>query len=205
MILTKIQYEKKNKAVLETDEGYSVILEQATVLEYSLHEGDELTEDELTVIIRHDMEERAKALALNYISYRLRSEKEVSDYLRGKDFDSEICSAVIVRFRELGYLNDAEFAEAFVKDRLKLSKHGKSRIAFELKLKGIDPLIIQEALRGIGSSELRNAVQLIRKKAGDLSDFKEQRRITGMLARKGYSYEMISRAISLAETEPDDE
>lgn len=196
---------KKNKAIIDTDEGYSVILERTTVLEYSLHEEDELTEEELTDIIRYDMEERAKSLALNYVSYRLRSEKEVSDYLRGKDFDSEVCSAVISHLRELEYLNDTEFAKAFVKDRLQLSKHGKSRIEFELKLKGIDPLIIQEALQGIGTSELQNAVLLIRKKAKDLSDFKERRRITGLLARKGYSYDMISRAISLAATEADDE
>lgn len=205
MILTKISYDKKNKAILETDEGYSVLFEASTILEYGLQEGEELTEERLTEIIRFDMTERAKAYALNYISYRMRSEKEVADYLRGKDFDAEISYAVIERFRELGYLDDTRYAESFVRDRLNLSKHGKSRIEFELKLKGIDPVVIQEALRGNSSKEFRNAVQLIRKKAKDLSDFKERRRITGMLARKGYSFDLISRAIALAAAESDDE
>lgn len=205
MILTKITYDKKNKAILETDEGYSVVFEPSTVLEFSLQEGDELSEAKLTEIIRYDMAERAKGYALNYISYRMRSEKEVADYLHGKEFDSEISSLVISRLRELGYLDDFEFAEAFVRDRLNLSKHGKSRIEFELKLKGIDSSVIQEVLRGSNAEELRNAVQLIQKKAKDLSDFKERRRITGMLARKGYSFDLISRAISLASIESDDE
>lgn len=205
MILTKISYDKKNRAILETDEGYSVIFEPSTILEFSLQEGDELSEEQLTEIIRYDMTERAKSYALNYISYRLRSEKEVADYLHGKEFDAEISSLVIARLKELGYLDDFAFAEAFVRDRLNLSKHGKSRIEFELKLKGIDASVIQEVLRGSNATELRNAVQLVLKKAKNLSDFKERRRITGMLARKGYSFDMISRAISLAMAESDDE
>src|SRR4051812_38099109 len=99
--------------------------------------------------------EKTLAKALYYLSFRPRSEKEVKDYLLGKnkpqkkDFVSptqETIDIVIKKLKEMKFLNDTEFAKSWVRSRTEYKPKSVGVIKMELKQKGIAPDMIIEAL-----------------------------------------------------------
>lgn len=89
-------------------------------------------------------------LGLNFISYRLRSKKEVVDYLKKnvekKKYPPELGEEVLSRLEELGYIDDQKFAEVLVASRRGGKKKGFGAIQRELKVKGVSEAIIAAVL-----------------------------------------------------------
>lgn len=202
MKITDIVYnESSDKATIHTDENYSVILQYDTIQDYNLSIDDELTEDRLTEIIYFDMTQKAKEIAFKYVSLRLRTEKEIRDYLRNKGYDEIVSDNVIEILKKYDYVDDEAYARAFVKDRLRLSKHGKHRIQYELRHKGISSDIIGRVINLGSGLELENAVAIIRKKLDGDYGFSEKRKVYQHLARKGYSNSVIEKAFYIFDNE----
>lgn len=84
--------------------------------------------------------------------------KKISRYVkRGEDetFDQEKISdeteKIIVRMRELGYVNDADYAEIFIRDTMQYRPHGSLWITMQLSRKGIDRDVVTGALARVGA------------------------------------------------------
>jgi regulatory protein len=95
------------------------------------------------------------------------------------------------RFEELGLVNDEEFARMWVQSRQRTRGLAPRVLSLELKRKGVDDEVIREVLADVDpESEREAAHQLVRKKLrsmAGLDDTTRIRRLTGMLARKGYA------------------
>lgn len=96
----------------------------------------------------------------------------------------------------LGYVDDRKFASQWATSRARLQGYGRHRIMQELKLKGIDREIIQEALDEVvpPDDERKNARRVAEKKLQSMKNLEPEarkRRLAGFLERKGFPHQII--------------
>lgn len=111
----------------------------------------------------------------------------------------------IEKLTRAGFLDDAAFARNFARSRLSSGKRSTRRVRDELRTKGLGTELVAEAIDEVaadeGISDARAAEALARKKAATLGTVDRQtarRRLYGLLARRGFSPDVISRAVGLA-------
>lgn len=138
-----------------------------------------------------DPENVARLILLRRLTEQPRSRAELAQSLARKHVPADIAQRLLDRFEELGLVNDAEFARTWVQSRQRTRGLAPGVLALELRRKGIDPDLIAEALAEIDPEAERAAAhRLVQKKLramAGLDDTTRIRRLTGMLARKGYA------------------
>jgi len=134
-------------------------------------------------------------LALRYLSYRPRSELEVSNYLHRKGCEPQVGAAVIAKLRSLNYLDDLSFAQIWARSRLESRGYGPRRVEQELRLKGVDAKVIRDTMQQSlqHTSEQESARKILIKRFGgaSLQDAKAQRSAVALLQRRGFSSKVI--------------
>lgn len=150
-------------------------------------------------------EAQAKDVCLRLLTDRARSRAELATKLEQKGYTAEVAERTLDRLAAVGLIDDADFAQQWVRSRHLYAGKGKRAIALELRRKGIGQQDAAEALDQIdGDDERARAVDLVRKKLrtqpplpteGDRREIAAERdklvrRLVGMLARRGYSQGM---------------
>lgn len=133
--------------------------------------------------------------AINYISFKDRTVKEIQDKLREKGYSSYDIEKAVEKLRYYGYLNDSNYALSYI--RSNMNKKGMKRINMELLQKGIDRSTITDISEEVEIDEVSIIGQMIERRYGDI-DFeneKEKRRIFNSFIRRGFCYENISKAM----------
>ena len=144
-----------------------------------------------------------KSSALNYayslLSYRDRSEGEISERLKKKGYPLDVISYVVSELRSLNYLDDKKFAHSWLKWRKESRPKSRGMIRWELLAKGVKREVVSEALDSAypPGEEIEIAWRLAEKRAA-LSG-SSRKRIYGYLRRRGFSYNVISEAIDHVE------
>jgi regulatory protein len=139
--------------------------------------------------------------AADFIARRMRTEKEVRQFLAGKGERGEgDADGVIERLKELGYLDDRAYAARYL-EILVGKKRGRIRIREEMRRRGLDADIIEDAI-GDGyteSAERENALHIASSALDSLPegmDFrKAAQRISSRLVTRGYRYDLINSVI----------
>jgi regulatory protein len=138
-----------------------------------------------------DPESVARSILLSKLTGRARSRHELLDALAAKDVPPELAERLLDRFEQVGLVNDQAFADAWVESRHRSRGLSRRAIADELRRKGVDTEVAQTATDRIDAdAERQAALQLAVRKRRSLRNVDEAtafRRLTGMLARKGYS------------------
>ncbi|KIE26668.1 RecX family transcriptional regulator [Streptomyces sp. MUSC 125] len=122
--------------------------------------------------------------------------------MRKREIPQDVAEEVLSRFEEVGLIDDGAFADAWVESR----HHGKGlarrALAQELRTKGVDSALIDEAVGQLDSGqEEATARELVVRKlraTRGLDRDKRLRRLAGMLARKGYPEGMALRVVRQA-------
>lgn len=149
--------------------------------------------------------------ALEFLSYRTRSEKEVREKLKSKSsfakasegqgkFILEVIDKVIQKLKEKKFINDEEYARIFVENRLRFKPRSLRLIKMELKQKGIDLETINNLQLTIGS-DLESAKKLVEKRIGRFKNLPKQKvyeKLGRFLASKGFNWDTIKKAIDTA-------
>lgn len=144
-------------------------------------------------------------LAMNKLSYRQRSIREIELWLRKARISSEAISEVINFLVNRGYLNDSEFAKTvaltYSKRKLPL---GKRAIKSKMIQKGIGSELIEDALNEIESDEelVRRAALAGLKRYDKYDCIEKKRRLSSFLYQKGFSWDVIKDILD--EIIPDD-
>ncbi|WP_006241918.1 recombination regulator RecX [Mycolicibacterium tusciae] len=147
-------------------------------------------------------EEQARALCLRLLTARARTRAELEGQLAKRGYPDDVSATVLDRLAHVGLVDDADFAEQWVRSRRVHAGKGKRALAAELRNKGVDSEVIASALADIDAgAERQRAEQLIRdklrrEKLGD-DDLKLTRRLVGMLARRGYPQTMAFDVVSV--------
>lgn len=146
-----------------------------------------------------DPESVARGLVLRRLTAAPRSRAQLKADLAGRDVPDDVAERVLDRFAEVGLVDDAAFAEMWVRTRH--AGRGLSRAALrrELRDKGIDDETANDALEDIDpDAEVAAASALVARRLSatrGLAVDVRLRRLTGMLARKGYPGGMAMRVV----------
>lgn len=149
-----------------------------------------------------DPVEQARAICLRLLTGTPRTRKQLADALRKRQIPDDAAEEVLSRFEEVGLINDGAFADAWVESRHHGRGLARRALARELRTKGVDSTVIDEAVSQLDSEqEEATARELVDRKLRStrgLDRDKRLRRLAGMLARKGYSEGMALRVVRQA-------
>ena len=143
---------------------------------------------------------KAKAHALQFLSYRDRSKWELSQYLGKKEHSPPVIQKTLDYLTELNYVDDHRFALGWGQYKINKNKLGKNRLYFELLGKGVNKETIEGILNTLyeENPEMELAVQCARKKWITLKSFEEKKKkrlLVQYLKRKGFSSDIIYQSL----------
>ena len=219
MVITDItkQNSRQDRFNIFIDGNFACGLSSNYILELKIAKGDEITPEELLKLKHLGLKSLCIENALDYLSYRPRSIKEVKTYLNQKIYkyfqktnphasirDSEkekIIIEVLDYLKAKDYLSDQKFAQLFISQRLS-SSNPKSinYIKSELIQKGIDRTLANEILNVAGQDgqgDIANAQKAADYKIRRLPDNspKSRQKLARYLLSKGYTWDTISDII----------
>jgi len=147
-----------------------------------------------------DPEARARQVCLRLLTLAPRTRGQLADALRKRGIPDEAADEVLGRFEDVGLIDDAAFARAWVESRHHSRGLAGRALSAELKQRGVAPDEIRAAIEDhLGpEAETEAARRLVDKKlAGTRGQPPEQRtrRLAGMLARRGYPAGLAFRVI----------
>ncbi|WP_075890091.1 regulatory protein RecX [Actinomyces provencensis] len=135
--------------------------------------------------------EGAREVALRKLDARACSRAELQRAMTERGFSEDVATEVLDRLEAVGLVDDRTFAAMLVRDRFSGSGRTGRALVEDLRRRGLDREVIEEALAQVDrDDELERARDLVSHKMrslGSLDRERAYRRLTGMLARKGYS------------------
>ncbi len=202
MRITAITPQQRNpsRRNIFVDGSFAVGVSAETLIRFALRTGDEIATDLLQQIERSEELVSARAVALRFLGVRPRTEKEIRDKLREKEFGDEEIQKTLDSLRAANLLNDAEFARMYIRDQLIKRPAGAISLKRKLLLLGVEKGIVELTLKEIlgQSDEEERALKLARdfvRKAQSMrsneAEAKLLQRTTAFLARRGFSWDVI--------------
>jgi len=137
-----------------------------------------------------DPESVARTILLSKLTAQARSRKELAEALAAKAVPDDVAERVLDRFEQVGLVDDAAFADLWVRSRQSSRGLARRALAHELRGKGVDAELISASLEQVQpDDEQQTARRLVERKLRStrgLDRIVRTRRLVGMLARKGY-------------------
>ena len=145
----------------------------------------------------------ARAIVLRQLTSSAKSRLQLARKLAERNIPEDVAEAVLDRFQEVRLIDDADFADMWVRSRSQSRKLAKGALRRELSDKGIDPDTAAAALEQLSDADEEAAARLLVERklrpGADLSDRAERdkisRRLASMLARKGYQPSQAFRVV----------
>jgi len=138
-----------------------------------------------------DPESVARAVCLRALTGAPKTRQQLADLLAKRDIPEDAAAAVLDRFTEVGLIDDAAFARAWVSSRQAGRGLARRALSAELRAKGVDADVAAEAVEAVDDEDERAAARrLVERRAGAMRRLDRAtatRRLIGMLARKGYN------------------
>lgn len=191
------------------DDEYSFSVDEAILIEFNLGKGVELDEKTIEAIIQKENIHKSYTQAIHYLSFRMRSRKEIYDYLEKKEVGHEQIEEIIGRLTREKLINDREFADMFVRTRINTSTKGPRMIKNELREKGVTNAIADESLEQFTYEMQYEKVfkQMEKKLKGQTKDSfqKKQQQIQTNLMGKGFSQDAIKAVVAEFKGEKDED
>lgn len=214
-VISRITTQKKNKerynVFLQEDhkETFGFSVDESILIEYHLHKGKELDKTTIDDLMEKDTLQKAYNMIIHYLSYRMRTEKEIVDYLEKKEVPDIYIAPVMEKLIQNKLINDHEFAESFVRTRVNTSEKGPGLIKKELLNKGVSKNIADKAIQTYTyEDQHHNAEKLLAKKLNQrATDSHRQKidRLQNHLLQKGFTQDVIKDVISSHSVEKDEE
>ncbi|NIQ11154.1 MAG: RecX family transcriptional regulator [Gammaproteobacteria bacterium] len=192
----KLQKRNKNRVNVYLDGEFAFGLSK--IVAAWLHTGQELSEEKIADLKSKDEVEKALQRAMNYLSYRPRSEQEVRKNLNKHGHAENVIDEIVERLKRGGLVDDQKFAELWVENRSEFRPRGSYMLRVELRQKGIADQVISNVLEEIDESSL--AIKAARKKARRYQSLEWQefrKKMNGFLARRGFHYGIISEVLPI--------
>ncbi|MDD5339282.1 MAG: regulatory protein RecX [Dehalococcoidales bacterium] len=163
-----------------------------TALNEKLKVGVEVAEDRRETLAETDRRQRCYNSALQFLSYRQRSEAEIRQRLQRHGYIEAHIDKAIVRLKELGLVDDAAFARFWQENRDAFSPRSRRMTKLELKRKGLSNDVIEQVVSEIDEKDSAYRAALSRARRLPKDDYQTFRqRLTGYLGRRGFNYGII--------------
>ncbi len=144
-------------------------------------------------------------VAVKYLARKARTVREVERFLDAEEYGEFEVYQVIERLKELNYLNDASYAEEFVRSRLATKPISRMKLREQLLAHEISRDTVEEALLSItDEAERKNACIIAKKHAAQLRDVEDDEfevRLLRRIVSRGYSHDDAKYAVSILDSE----
>jgi regulatory protein len=205
MKITRIENQKKRpgRKSIFADGVFLVGVGTDTLIRFGLRTGDEITPEILRRLERAEELLAARTAALRYLAVRPRTEREIQDALREKEFSDAVAAETIGALKEARLLDDAVFARSFIRNALTLKPTGRVLLRRKLLLLGVERTLADEALEEIlagvsqGDEADRAASAFIRRKSSLMKKdgAKLRHQLTAFLMRRGYTWDIVEGTV----------
>lgn len=196
-----LKYKKisRGRYKLTTDTSELVLYEDV-ILKNNLLYNKDITLEVLEKIMNENIYYEAYDLSLSFIEKKLRTKKEVINYLEDKGFNKRVIDETIKKLESVNLLNVRAYVEAYVNDKVNLGNSGPYKIKKELVNLGIDEEEINEYLNTISEDIwLSKLDKIVDKKMVSLKNkslFMIKNKLNMDLAIMGYDKDMINEVLS---------
>ena len=179
---------------VELDGTPLCVLPDEEVVHLRLRVGAHLGETELEGVRSSAGRAEAMRIGLRYLSVRPRSRREVERRMRRDRIDAAAIEHALERLTSLGYLDDAAFAAAFARDRIRLRPCGERRMRSDLLTRGVSPGAAERGIREAMAEEAVTEDELLERVAARRASrlkgtdpARARRRLFDYLARRGFA------------------
>ncbi len=195
-MILKIEPAKGGKLSLIADDEYVMTVDPDTWYSLDYTNGCEVSDEEFEQLKFIITSRKAYAQALRFLTLRAHSADELYKKLT-KKHTPESSHYAVEKCRELGFIDDEDFASRYAQELIEKKKFGLSRVKKELFAKGIDREIIDSVLSSLETDSSSQIIAIIEKKYSlCFENEKDKNRMISGLIRLGYSYGEIRSALS---------
>ena len=207
MKIVEIAVRRRRLYALQLEDGRELAVDRQTFDESGYRQGSTITEQQLETLLNTSQYNRARERALYLLGLRDYAAGELEKKLL-TEATPEIAGAVVARLQEVGLVDDRRFAGQMARHLSQFKQYPRRRIEQELRRRGVDADTAREAAEEIDAEDFQQALALLEKRYyNKMNTLDDQRRVTAALARRGFTYTAIRRAMEAfgAETEETEE
>ena len=200
-IITKVEIQKNNKQKVNLflDDQYYNRVYLDTCVKYGLKVGKNIDIEKLEEIIFESEINLATNMAINYAGSAIKTRKQISDFLKKKDFTEPIIKAVVGKMEEYKYIDDEQYVISYV--NFYGGKYGISKLKNNLKNKGVSEKIIENYFEDNAEilsekmEDLCTVLAIKKSKNLDMQDNKNIQKVMRFLLSRGFSFDEINHSI----------
>jgi regulatory protein len=195
--IVSILPQKKNKSryTIKFKSGKVIGVSEDCLISHKISVGQKLSPTSLSKIDNDERLQSIKFKALNYLSYRSRSKKEVNISLLKKGFHQDDIDKVLEELVAKGYLNDKAFAKTYARYLIKTKRLGRIAVKNRFFVHSINQEILNPILDELYDKyppELLIGEIVKKKKYPNDFDMINDKKLVNHLKRKGFSWSEIS-------------
>lgn len=185
-----------NKVHIMLDGEYLLTVDSDFWLMGTLRSGDDIDNEQLELFKEQAAYRRAYNRALDLISRREHSKRELITKLTQRCCDKQTALSISERLEEIGLIDDRRYAQALLREYGEYKKMGETRIKQEMLKRGVPSDIISDALEEFEDDPQKKIKELIESKyINSLADEKGKNRAINALLRRGFSFYDIKQVL----------
>ena len=190
------QVKDKTRCNIYVDGRFCCGLTLEATVKNRLRVGQIVSQERLSEIQLESEKNTAFDKALTHLSATRKTEKQIREYLQGKGYLDGVIDYAVEKLRGYNFLNDEEYAEAYVECAAK--RKGGRLIRMELRGKGVSDAEIDAAMNGLDEETQTQAAKTILGKymRGKVADAQTLQKAYRYLMGKGFDYEVAKAALS---------
>ena len=185
---------KNNKYKIHFDNGDILNTYDQVIIDNKILYAKDIDDTIYQKIVKDTNEYDLYDKCIKLITKKLRSKKEIADYLYKQTDNENLINWIIDKLLNNGLINDTIYVKAYINDKINFTNDGPYKIKDDLSKNNIDDDIINQELTKIDNDVFRNKVEkYINKKinSNKTSAYQFKQKILNDLINKGYTKEMI--------------
>ncbi|MBQ3702312.1 MAG: regulatory protein RecX [Oscillospiraceae bacterium] len=193
MRITSLKQTSPSRVTVCLDDGAEIKSTLTAVTELRLFTGRELDGTDLEALVGESRRALAREKALELVSQRQMSAKELAKKLRDKGFDEETADYCTAWAAQRGFLDEERYAAAVVR-HYAAKGYGEGRVRQELIRRGVPRELWEDALSAM-PEDTSKLDRYIASRLKNPEDRDEVRKLSASLFRRGYAAEEIRSAL----------
>lgn len=208
--ITKIEVQKNNASRFNIyiDDSFELGISDDTLVKLNLKKGDDVTPEFLTQIKQQEFQQQAIQQALNHLSYRKRSTREVYNHLAKQDFPENVINHAIEYCKMQNLIDHKDYVESLKNTMIRTTDKGPEVFRQKLMEAGIEDSLIQQV---VAQYEVEQPFDKIVKVGNKIKEKKQgpskkrQQYVQQSLMQKGYTLETIKDVLETLDFSEDPE
>ena len=193
LIVSKIEVQKnnKNRVNIYCDNQFEFSLQTETLIKNAISVGTHLSENQKQDLILQSDQIDALTKATAYVAKGLKTQSQIQDFLKKKDYNQQIINLTIQKLTEYKLLNDQAYIVAYVNDH---KSYGELKLKQELYAKGLSKDLIEQYFAEDYSVNVENLQNIANKYLKNKEiNYENVLKCKKHLLSKGFTYEDISQ------------